>query len=32
MVVELAGHQKLETTRCYTLPCAADRQRAVEDL
>ncbi|MGO9900722.1 MAG: hypothetical protein ACLP0J_13755 [Solirubrobacteraceae bacterium] len=25
-----AGHQKLETTRRYTLPSAADRQRAVE--
>ncbi len=33
MVAELAGHQKLETTRrYYTLPSAADRQRAVEDL
>lgn len=32
MVAELAGHQKLETTRRYTLPSAADRQRAVEDL
>jgi integrase/recombinase XerC len=26
MVAELAGHQKLETTRRYTLPSAADRQ------
>jgi integrase/recombinase XerC len=32
MVAELAGHQKLETTRRYTLPSATDRQRAVEDL
>jgi len=32
MVAELAGHQKLETTRRYMLPSAADRQRAVEDL
>ena len=32
MVAELAGHQKLETTRRYTLPSAADRQRAVENL
>jgi len=32
MVAELAGHQKLETTRRYTLPSAADRQRAVEGL
>jgi site-specific recombinase XerD len=32
MVAEPAGHQKLETTRRYTLPPAADRQRAVEDL
>ncbi len=32
MVAELAGHQKLETTRRYTLPSDADRQRAVEDL
>ena len=32
MVAELAGHQKLETTRRYTLPSAADRQAAVEDL
>jgi site-specific recombinase XerD len=32
MVAELAGHQKLDTTRRYTLPSAADRQAAVEDL
>jgi len=32
MVAELAGHQKLETTRRCTLPSAADRQWAVEDL
>ncbi len=32
MVAELAGHQKLEITRRYTLPSAADRQRAVKDL
>jgi site-specific recombinase XerD len=32
MVAELAGHQKLDTTRRYTRPSAADRQAAVEDL
>jgi integrase len=32
MVAELAGHQKLDTTRRYTLPSAADRQAAVEGL
>jgi integrase/recombinase XerC len=32
MVAELAGHRKLETTRRYTLPSQADRQRAVDDL
>ena len=32
MVAELAGHQKLETTRRYTLPSAADRQAAVDGL
>jgi site-specific recombinase XerD len=32
MVAELARHQKVETTRRYSLSSAADRQRAVEDL
>ena len=32
LVAELAGHSKLETTRRYTLPSAADRQAAVEGL
>jgi hypothetical protein len=32
MVAELAGQQKLETTRRYTLPSDADRQHAVDDL
>jgi integrase/recombinase XerC len=32
MAAELAGYQKLDTTRRYTLPSAADRQAAVEDL
>jgi site-specific recombinase XerD len=32
MAAKLAGHQKLETTRRYTLRSAADRQRAVENL
>jgi hypothetical protein len=31
-VAELAGHQKVETTRRYSLASAADRQRAVADL
>ena len=29
-VAELAGHARLETTRRYALPSAADRERAVE--
>ncbi|HEX2186516.1 MAG TPA: tyrosine-type recombinase/integrase [Chloroflexota bacterium] len=31
-VAELAGHQRLETTRRYTLPSEADRQAAMESL
>jgi len=32
LVAELAGHRRLETTRCYSLPSKADRQKAVTDL
>jgi len=32
LVAELAGHRRLETTRRYSLPSKADRQRAVSDL
>ncbi|MGH9075697.1 MAG: tyrosine-type recombinase/integrase, partial [Acidimicrobiales bacterium] len=32
MVAELAGHRRLETTRRYTRPSAADEAAAVEDL
>ncbi|MDQ6613812.1 MAG: tyrosine-type recombinase/integrase [Actinomycetota bacterium] len=32
LVAELAGHRRLETTRRYSLPSAADRQAAVEAL
>lgn len=32
LVAELAGHQRLETTRRYSLPSAADRQAAMEAL
>jgi len=29
LVAELAGHRRLETTRRYSLPSAADRQAAM---
>jgi len=32
LVAELAGHRRLETTRRYSLPSQADRQKAVSDL
>jgi len=32
LVAELAGHRRLETTRRYSLPSEADRQKAVSDL
>lgn len=32
LVAELAGHKRLETTRRYSLPSAADRQAAMERL
>jgi hypothetical protein len=32
LVAELAGHRRLETTRRYSLPSAADRQAAMEAL
>ncbi len=32
MVAEIAGHRRLETTRRYSLPSAADRQAAMERL
>jgi len=32
LIAELAGHRRLETTRRYSLPSEADRQRAVADL
>jgi len=32
LVAELAGHRRLETTRRYSLPSKADRQKAVADL
>ncbi len=32
LVAELAGHQRLETTRRYSLPSAADRQAAMDAL
>jgi len=32
LVAELAGHRRLETTRRYSLPSQADRQKAVNDL
>jgi site-specific recombinase XerD len=32
LVAELAGHRRLETTRRYSLPSAADRQAAVDAL
>jgi len=30
LVAELAGHRRLETTRRYSLPSAADRQAAMD--
>jgi len=30
VVAELAGHRRLETTRRYSLPSAADRQAAMD--
>lgn len=32
LVAELMGHRRLDTTRRYTLPSAADRQRAIDTL
>lgn len=32
LVAELAGHKRLETTRRYSLPTAADREAAMEGL
>jgi integrase/recombinase XerC len=32
LIAELAGHRRLETTRRYSLPSKADRQKAVSDL
>lgn len=32
LIAELAGHRRLETTRRYSLPSEADRQKAVSDL
>lgn len=32
LVAELAGHRRLDTTRRYSLPSAADREAAVESL
>lgn len=32
LVAELLGHQRLETTRGYSLPTAQDRQRAINSL
>jgi integrase/recombinase XerC len=32
LVAELAGHQRLETTRRYSLPSVADREAAMEAL
>jgi site-specific recombinase XerD len=32
LVAELAGHRRLETTRRYSLPSKADRQKAISDL
>jgi hypothetical protein len=29
VVAELMGHQRLETTRSYTLPTTEDRERAI---
>ncbi|MGI8412240.1 MAG: hypothetical protein ACR2QA_07060 [Solirubrobacteraceae bacterium] len=30
MVAEIAGHRRLDTTRRYSLPSAADRDAALE--
>jgi len=32
LVAELMGHRRLETTRGYSLPSAADRERAINSL
>ncbi len=32
LVAELAGHRRLETTRRYSLPSAADRELAMEGI
>lgn len=32
LVAEIAGHKRLETTRRYSLPSAADREAAMEDI
>ncbi|MBX9771679.1 MAG: site-specific integrase, partial [Candidatus Obscuribacterales bacterium] len=32
LVAEIGGHKRLETTRRYSLPNAADRERAIEGL
>ena len=32
LVAELMGHRRLETTRGYALPSAADRERAINSL
>jgi hypothetical protein len=32
LVAELAGHRRLETTRRYSLPSAADQQAAMDAL
>jgi site-specific recombinase XerD len=32
VVAELMGHQRLETTRSYTLPTAEDRERAINSI
>jgi integrase/recombinase XerC len=32
LVAELAGHRRLETTRRYSLPSAADREAAMEGI
>ncbi|MGA2928270.1 MAG: hypothetical protein ABSG43_20185 [Solirubrobacteraceae bacterium] len=32
LVAELAGHRRLETTRRYSLPSAADRHAAMDAL
>jgi len=32
LVAEIAGHKRLETTRRYSLPSAADREAAMESI